>query len=56
MSDAIAGRILKINRDGAVVGVLEGPAPDEGRHFGPDLLAVDKDNSVFTAEVLPWRV
>jgi DNA-binding beta-propeller fold protein YncE len=55
MSDAIAGRILKINRDGKVVGVLEGPARDLGRHFDPHSLAVDKDNSIFTAEVLPWR-
>jgi DNA-binding beta-propeller fold protein YncE len=55
MSDAIAGRILKINRDGNVVGTLDGPAPDKGRHFDPHSLAVDKDNSIFTAEVLPWR-
>ena len=55
MSDAIAGRILKINRDGKVVGALEGPEPDQGRHFDPHSLAVDKDNSIFTAEVLPWR-
>jgi DNA-binding beta-propeller fold protein YncE len=55
MSDAIAGRILKISRDGKVVGVLEGPAPDKGRHFDPHSIAVGKDNSIFTAEVLPWR-
>jgi hypothetical protein len=55
MADAIAGRILKISRDGKVVGALEGPAPDKGRHFDPHSLAVDKDNSIFTAEVLPWR-
>ncbi len=55
MSDAIAGRILKINRDGKPVGVLDGPAPDQGRHFDPHSLAVDKDNSIFTAEVMPWR-
>src|SRR6184192_2150915 len=54
MSDAIAGRILKISRDGKVVGVLEGPAPNKGRHFDPHSIAVGKDNSVFTAEVLPW--
>ena len=55
MSDAIAGRILKINREGKVVGVLDGPPPDKGRHFDPHLIAVDKDNSIFTAEVMPWR-
>jgi DNA-binding beta-propeller fold protein YncE len=55
MSDAIAGRILKINRDGKPVGVLDGPPPDKGRRFDPHSLAVDTDNSIFTAEVLPWR-
>jgi DNA-binding beta-propeller fold protein YncE len=55
MSDAIAGRILKINRDGKVIDELDGPTPDKGRHFDPHSLAVDKDNCIFTAEVLPWR-
>ncbi len=55
MSDAIAGRLLKIARDGKVVGVLDGPPSDKGRHFDPHSLAVDKDNSIFTAEVMPWR-
>ncbi len=55
MSDAIAGRIVKINRDGKVVGVMDGPPPDKGRHFDPHSLALDKDNSIFTAEVMPWR-
>jgi len=55
MSDAIAGRIVKIDRAGKAVGVLDGPPPDKGRHFDPHSLAVDKDNSIFTAEVLPWR-
>jgi DNA-binding beta-propeller fold protein YncE len=55
MSDAIAGRILKITPEGKAVGALDGPPPDKGRHFDPHSLAVDKDNSIFTAEVLPWR-
>jgi DNA-binding beta-propeller fold protein YncE len=55
MSDAIAGRILKIDRAGKPVGALNGPPPDKGRHFDPHSLAVDKDGSIFTAEVMPWR-
>lgn len=55
MADAIASRILKIDRDGKVVGVLSGPEPGKGRHFDPHQIAVDKDNSIFTAEVMPWR-
>jgi DNA-binding beta-propeller fold protein YncE len=55
MSDAIAGRILKISREGKIVGALDGPSPDKGRHFDPHSLAIGKDNSIFTAEVMPWR-
>src|SRR5437660_2588111 len=54
MSDAIAGRILKIDREGKPAGALNGPPQDEGRHFDPHLLAVDKDGSICTAEVMPW--
>jgi DNA-binding beta-propeller fold protein YncE len=55
MCDAIAGRILKIDREGKVVGVLDGPEPGMGRHFDPHQIAVDKDKSIFAAEVMPWR-
>jgi len=55
MCDAMAGRILKINREGKILGAMDGPAPDQGRHFDPHSLAVDKDGSIFTAEVMPWR-
>jgi DNA-binding beta-propeller fold protein YncE len=55
MCDAIAGGILKIDRDGKVVGVLRGPEPGRGRHFDPHQIAVDKDHSIFSAEVLGWR-
>jgi hypothetical protein len=55
MSDAIASRILKINQDGKIVGVLSGPEPGKSRHFDPHEITVDKANSIFTAEVMPWR-
>lgn len=55
MADAIASRILKIDRDGKIVGVLSGPEPGKGRHFDPHQIAVDKDKSIFAAEVMPWR-
>jgi DNA-binding beta-propeller fold protein YncE len=55
MADAIAGRILKIGRDGKVVGVFRGPEPGRGPHFDPHQIAVDKDGSFFSAEVLGWR-
>ena len=55
MADAIASRILKIDPNGKVVGGLSGPEPGKGRHFDPHQIAVDQDNSIFAAEVLPWR-
>jgi DNA-binding beta-propeller fold protein YncE len=55
MCDAIAGRILKIDHEGNVVGVLNGPEPSKGRHFDPHQIALDKDKSIFAAEVMPWR-
>lgn len=55
MCDAVASRILKIDHEGKVVGVLDGPGPDMGRHFDPHQIAVDKDKSIFAAEVMPWR-
>src|SRR5205823_111056 len=54
--DAIAGHILKIDREGKVVGVIAGPEPGKGRHFDPHQIALDKENSIFAAEVMPWRV
>ncbi|PYT63708.1 MAG: hypothetical protein DMG35_03200 [Acidobacteria bacterium] len=55
MADAIAGCILKIDHDGKVVGVFRGPEPDWGPHFDPHQIAVDKDGSIFSAEVLGSR-
>ena len=55
MCDAIAGRILKIDHEGNAVGVLDGPGPDVARHFDPHQIALDKDKSIYAAEVMQWR-
>jgi len=55
MADAIAARILKIDQQGKVVGELPGPEPGRGPYFNPHEIAVDKDGSIFTAEVLGWH-
>lgn len=55
MADAVNARILKIDRDGKVVGVFTGPQPGQGPHFDPHEIAVDRDGSIFTAEVLGWH-
>jgi DNA-binding beta-propeller fold protein YncE len=56
MCDAIASRILKIDRNGKVLGVLNGPQRGQGPHFDPHQIALGKDNSIFAAEVMRWRI
>src|SRR5438552_9137522 len=51
MADAIAGRILKIDAEGKVVGSFTGPQPGQGPHFDPHEIALGPDGSIFTAEV-----
>jgi len=55
MGDAIAGRILKIDPQGRVVGSFTGPQPGQGPHFDPHQIALAPDGSIFAAEVLGWR-
>ena len=55
MGDAIAGRILKIDSQGKVLGSFTGPPPGQGPHFDPHQIALASDGSIFTAEVLGWR-
>jgi len=55
MADAEAAHILKISQDGKVIGELAGPQKDQGPHFDPHQIAVDKDGSIFTAQVLGWH-
>ena len=55
MSDAIAGRILKIDLQGKMVGSFAGPNPGQGPHFDLHQIALGPDGSIFTAEVLGWR-
>jgi DNA-binding beta-propeller fold protein YncE len=55
MGDAIAGRILKIDPQGRVLGSFTGPQPGQGPHFDPHQIALSPDGSIFTAEVLGWH-
>lgn len=55
MADAVAGSIVKIDRDGRVLGVFRGPEPGKGPHFDPHQIALGPDGSIFTAEVIGWR-
>src|SRR5262249_36187837 len=51
--DAIAGKILKIDRDGKILGSFE--LPPTGRHLDGHEICIDKDGSIFVAEVTNWR-
>jgi DNA-binding beta-propeller fold protein YncE len=53
--DAIEGRILKIDRDGRVVGSFELPQ-GSGRRLDAHQIAVCPDGSIYAAEVMNWRV
>jgi len=55
MGDAMAGRILKIDSQGKVLGSFTGPPPGQGPHFDPHQIALGPDGSIFTAEVIGWR-
>ncbi len=57
MADGVAGRILRLDRDGKVVGSFDGePGRGPERRSSPHAIAIDKDRSLFVAEVLDWRV
>jgi DNA-binding beta-propeller fold protein YncE len=55
MGDAIAGRILKIDPQGRVLGSFTGAQSGQGPHFDPHQIALAPDGAIFTAEVLGWR-
>lgn len=55
MSDAMAGRILKLSADGRILGAYGERGRGPGRLGDPHQLAADKDGSLFTANVVNWR-
>ena len=54
MSDPIAGRILKLNTDGKILGTYGEHGRGPGRLGDPHQLAIGKDGSIFTANVMTW--
>jgi DNA-binding beta-propeller fold protein YncE len=55
MSDAIAGRILKLSTEGGIIGIYGEHGRGPGRLGDPHQLTVGKDGSIFTANVVNWR-
>ena len=56
IADAEAGRILKIDAQGTVLGSLTGLQPGPGHHFGPHQITLSPDGTIYAAEVIGWRV
>jgi hypothetical protein len=54
VAGAIAGHVLKVDREGKVWGELKGPRAGAGPHFYPHEIAVGRDGFIFTAEVVGW--
>lgn len=55
MSDAMAGRILKLSTDGKILGAFGEGGRGPGRIGDPHQISVAKDGSIFTANVVNWR-
>ena len=49
-------RIIKVNLDGQLMGVLSGPGKTQGRLHFPHHMAIDSDGSLYVAEIRNWRV
>jgi sugar lactone lactonase YvrE len=54
--DGEAGRIVRLNSEGQVTGVLDAPGKLPGRITAAHHLAVDSRGDLYTAEVRNWRV
>jgi DNA-binding beta-propeller fold protein YncE len=56
MSDGLNNRIVKLNLDGQILGVLGSYGRAPGQLDFPHNLAVDSEGSIYVAEITNWRV
>jgi DNA-binding beta-propeller fold protein YncE len=56
MSDGEANRVVKLNLEGQIVGVLGGFGKSPGAFDFPHHIAVDGSGSLYVAEIKNWRV
>ena len=56
MCDGVNDRILKLNLDGQVLGVLGSHGKIAGKLDFPHNLAVDSTGALYVAEIKNWRV
>lgn len=56
MCDGGANRVLKLNLEGQILGVLGGPGKAPGKFDFAHAIAVDSEGSIYVAEIKNWRV
>ncbi|MDQ2947326.1 MAG: hypothetical protein M3Y27_15575, partial [Acidobacteriota bacterium] len=56
MCDGLNDRILKLNLDGQILGVLGSHGKVPGKLDFPHNLAVDSSGAIYVAEIKNWRV
>lgn len=56
MTDGYAGRLVKLDVEGNVLGTLGSPGKLRGHFSFPHHLAVDSNENIYVAEILNWRI
>jgi len=56
MCDGLNGRIVKLNTDGQILGVLGSPGRMPGGLTAAHQIAVDSRGDIYVAEIRNWRV
>jgi len=56
MCDGVNNRVVKLNTDGQILGVLGGPGKAPGKFDYPHSIAVDSTGAIYVAEIKNWRV
>ncbi len=56
MCDGVNNRIVKLNLDGQVLGVLSSPGKAQGKLDIAHYLAVDSTGAIYVAEIKNWRM
>ena len=56
MCDGVNNRIVKLNLDGQILGVLSSYGKVQGKLDYPHSIAVDSTVAIYVAEIKNWRV
>ena len=56
MADGVNNRVLKLNLDGQILGVLGSFGKSPGKFDFAHNIAVDSEGSIYVAEIRNWRV